>query len=45
MPKYEDYTYIGDLKDWIGRAKTSNPKQDEAIKEAIKQLEGLVDKS
>ena len=41
MPKYEDYTYIGDLKDWIGRADSPNPRQDEAIR----QLEGLVDKS
>ena len=41
MSKYEDYTYIGDLKDWIGRADSPNPRQDEAIR----QLEGLVDKS
>jgi hypothetical protein len=40
-PKYESYTYFGDLKALIGRAEIPNPKQDDAIR----QLEALVDKS
>ena len=41
MPKYENYTYFGDLKAWIGGAEIPNRKQDKAIRD----LERLVDKS
>jgi hypothetical protein len=41
MPKYADYTYLSDLKAWIGGAETPNLK----AARAIEQLEALVDKS